>query len=151
MDKNSSHLAGFVIFFHGSMKKSLRNFIQEEGIPSPLTPVPFSRLLRHAENTLALFFSYARHHSGKRPRYVDRWKSSIIWLKKLLEIFLSCIKAKVALKFSNFFFFFFFDKNRLGPERVKFWLERVWQATIWNSTERIYAFLKNQEFTDTGI
>ena len=48
-------------------------------------PVSFSRLLRHAENTLALFFCYARHHRallcltpqgyppnwGKWPRYIE--------------------------------------------------------------------------------
>ena len=38
-----------------SFMLSLRKIHTEEGIPSPLAP-SFSRLLRHAENTLALFF-----------------------------------------------------------------------------------------------
>ena len=39
--------------------------------------------------------------------------------KKLLKIFLSGIKTKVAITFLKQTFFFFFTENRLGAERVK--------------------------------
>ena len=40
--------------------------------------------------------------------------------QKLLKIFLSSIRTKVAIKFPIFFFFFFcFAENWLGVERVK--------------------------------
>ena len=72
MGRNSSYLAGFLIFdsFHGSKKN-------------------FNQLTKKKK-------------------------------KKILKIFLSSIKTKVAIKFlENFFFFFFFAKNQLGIERAK--------------------------------
>ena len=67
MGRNSSYLAGFSIFSHGSMKK-------------------FNKLAKKK--------------------------------KKILKIFPSGIKTKVAIKFPRKLFFFS-DKNRIGTERVK--------------------------------
>ena len=82
---------------------SLRNFIQWGDSQSP-RPVPFSRLLRHAENTLALFLWYHMlsiyTYIGIHRTCTTDTAQTFIHLTLMYNIFTSTLGTKCVLPVS---------------------------------------------------